>query len=266
MLNFSEGKSPQKMNSLRNLPINFFYQGKVSNLFTAKIYRLIPKHLLTLLVLIMGWFAAPPAWATSAGEYRQQGLAYRQQERFPEAIASLQKAVELEPQNVSGRVLLGWTLHLAGQEMEAANALLMAFYLNPQDVPTLNALGIVYLVSGDLTAAAITHAWAAALQPDNEIAYYNLSLTYQRMQQHDWAIATATRAAELEPTNPHPLVALAIAHWSKGEQPAAKQTYQQALSLDGRFGDRPFLDLDLKRAAFSPEQIQLAKQVLSESE
>lgn len=254
------------MNSL-NLPQTHpFYSERNISILTPKIHLLISKYLLTLLVLTLSCFIPSSAWATSAGEYRQQGLAYRQQERFPEAIASLQKAVELEPQNVSGRVLLGWTLHLAGQETEAANALLMAFYLNPQDVPTLNALGIVYLVSGDLTAAAITHAWAAALQPDNEIAYYNLSLTYQRMQQPDWAIATATRAAELEPTNPHPLVALAIAHWSKGEQPEAKQTYQQVLRLDGRFGDRPFLDLDLKRAAFSPEQIQLAKQVLSESE
>jgi Flp pilus assembly protein TadD len=223
-------------------------------------------HLLPLLVFAVGWFVSPPAWAASAAGYRQQGLAYRQQERFPEAIAALQKSVELEPQNVSGRVLLGWTLHLAGQEAEAANALLMAFYLNPQNVPTLNALGIVYLVRGDLTAAAITHAWAVALQPNNEIAYYNLSLTYQRMQQYDWAIATATRAAELEPTNPHPLVALAIAHWSNGKPLEAEQIYQQVLSLDGRFGDCPFLDIDLKRAAFSPEQIQLAKQVLSESE
>jgi len=251
------------MNSFNLLQTNPFHLNKTINIFTAKIHVLAPKYLLTLLVLTLGWFTSPSAWANSAGEYRQQGLAYRQQEQFPEAIAALEKAVELEPQNVSGRVLLGWTLHLAGQETEAAKALLMAFYLNPQDVPTLNALGIVYLVSGDLTAAAITHAWAAALKPDNEIAYYNLSLTYQRMQQHDWAIATATRAAELEPTNPHPLVALAIAHWSKGEQPEAKQTYQQVLSLDGRFGDRPFLDMDLERAAFSPEQIRLAKQVLS---
>jgi Flp pilus assembly protein TadD len=228
--------------------------------FTPKLHR--PKYLLILLAS-MSWFVALPLWATSAGEYRQQGLAYRQQEQFPEAIAALQKSVELEPHNVSGRVLLGWTLHLAGQEAEAANALLMAFCLNPQDVPALNALGIVYLVSGDLPAAAVTHTWAAALQPDNEIAYYNLSLTYHRMQQYDWAIATAIRAAELEPTNPHPLVALAIAHHSKGDLSQAEQTYQQVLGLDSRFGDRTFLDLDLKRAAFSPDQIQLAKQVLS---
>ena len=151
---------------------------------------MLHKSLITLSFLAVGWFIAPSAWAVSAGDYRQQGLDYRQQERFSEAIAALQKSVELEPQNVSGRVLLGWTLHLAGQEEAAANALLMAFYLNPQDVPTLNALGIVYLVSGDLSAAAITHAWAAALDPNNEIAYYNLSLTYHRMQRYDWAIAT----------------------------------------------------------------------------
>jgi Flp pilus assembly protein TadD len=213
---------------------------------------------------LLSWLVyATPGLATSAQDYRQMGLTYRNQERYPEAIAALQKAVDLEPENISGRVLLGWTQHRAGKSAEAADTLLQTFYLNPFDVPTLNALGIVYLVSGRLDAAVTAHTWAALLKPDNEIAYYNLSLAFERLKQYDWAVAMAREAAKLEPGNPHPPVAEAIAHWGNGDRPLAQSAYQQALTLDPRYNDPTFLEY-LDEAGFSPDQIQRTKQVLQE--
>lgn len=220
-----------------------------------------PRWLVPML-LVSSVLAAKPGLALSASDYRELGLSYRQQERYPEAIAALQKSVELDPDNVSGRVLLGWTQHRAGQTTEAASTLLHSFYQHPFDVPTLNALGIVYLVDGQLSNAVTAHTLAALLKPDNEIAYYNLSLAYQRLQQDEWAINAAQEAAKLEPDNPHPLVAEAIAHWTQGNQAAAQQVYRQALSLDARYNDAAFLNY-LNEAGFSSEQIRLAQQVLA---
>lgn len=203
-----------------------------------------------------------PSWAQSAAEYRQQGLSLRDQERYPEAIAALQKSVELEPENLSGRVLLGWTEHKAGQQAAATTTLLEALQLNPFEVPTLNALGIVYLVDGKLGNAIATHAWAAMLKPTNEIAYYNLSLAFERIQQYDWAIAAAKEAAKLEPNNPHPPVAQAIAHWGNGERQQAQALFQQAIALDPRYTDAIFLTY-LDEAGFSTDQIQQAQEVLA---
>jgi Flp pilus assembly protein TadD len=200
----------------------------------------------------------------AASQYRQQGLSYRQQERFTEAIAAFEKAAELAPEDTSARILLGWTQHLAGQETEAARSLWDAIYLDPLSVQAFNALGIVYLVRGDLSPAIASHSWAALLKPDNEIAYYNLSLAYHRQQLYAMAIANANRAASLEPDNPHPLVAAAIAHWDNGDRTAAIKTYRNALGIDGRYKDANFLDY-LKEAGFSPEQIQTSKQVLAAS-
>jgi Flp pilus assembly protein TadD len=201
------------------------------------------------------------AVAQSAAEYRQMGLGLREQERYPEAIAVLKKSVDLEPNNLSGRVLLGWTQHKAGQASDAATTLLDAFQLNPFDVPTLNALGIVYLVNGNLEAAIASHTWAVLLKPDNEIAHYNLSLAFEQIQQYDWAIATAQTAAKLEPTNPHPLVALAIAHWGNQEQSAAKTAYQEAIAIDPRYSDPNFLTY-LNEAGFSSKQIHQSQRIL----
>jgi tetratricopeptide (TPR) repeat protein len=202
--------------------------------------------------------------ATTASEYRQLGLAYRQQERFPEAIAALQKSVELDPQNLDGRVLLGWTLHRGGEQTAAAQMLQQTVLLNPFYVPTLNALGIVYLVDGKLPVAVLTHTWAALLKPNNEIAYYNLSLAFHRLQQYETAIANAMKAAELEPDNPHPLVALAIAQWDRGDRAAAEETYRRAISLDPRYADSSFLNY-LNEAGFSIDQIQQVKKVLNDT-
>jgi Flp pilus assembly protein TadD len=199
--------------------------------------------------------------AQTAADYRQQGLSLREQERYPDAIAALQKAVELEPQNLSGRVLLGWTQHKAGQTSTAATTLLETFYLNPFEVPTLNALGIVYLVSGDLNPAIAAHSWAALLKPSNEIAHYNLSLAFERIGQYDWAIATAKEAAKLEPSNPHPLVAEAIAHLGNQETEQAHTAFRQAIALDPRYSDPGFLAY-LNEAGFSAEQIQRSQKLL----
>lgn len=200
--------------------------------------------------------------ANQAGDYRQLGLLYRQQGRYPEAIAAMQKSVELEPENLMGRVNLGWTLHLAGHEQQAAQSLWQAIYQKPMFVPAYNALGIVYLVDSNLTAAVLVHTWAAILKPDNEIAYFNLSLALHRLQIYNLAIATANRAATLEPNNPHPLVASAIAYWDNGDKDTAKKIYTKAINLDSRYSDKTFLT-HLKQAAFNQEQIQKTEQVLS---
>jgi tetratricopeptide (TPR) repeat protein len=205
---------------------------------------------------------AASANQTSASQYRQLGLSYRQQQRFSEAIAALQQAVALDPDNLPGRVSLGWTLHLDRQDRSAARILEQTVQRHPYHVPALNALGIVYLVNGDLAGAVMAHKWAATLDPNNEIAYYNLSLAFQRLKQYDWAIETATQATKLEPDNPHPFVALAIAHWGKDEQAIAQQIYQEAIGLDSRYRSSSFLD-GLTQAGFSPDQTETTKQVLN---
>lgn len=199
--------------------------------------------------------------ATSADKYRTLGLSYRSSERYAEAIAALKKSVELEPRNSSGWVLLGWTQHLAGQEDAATWSLLQALYQQPVTVPALNALGIVYLVSGQLNAAVLVHTWAAILEPKNEIPYYNLSLAFHRLRSYDLAIATARKAAMLEPSNPHPVVAEAIAYWGKDEQALAKQVYTRAQRLDLRYRDPAFL-VNLRKAGFSTDQIQTTEKIL----
>ena len=199
-----------------------------------------------------------------AAKYRQLGLQYRNRGHYEQAIQYLKKSTQLHPQNLSGRVTLGWTQHLGGQEQEAIATLQQVLRENTQEVPALNALGIVYLVSGELDKAVAIHSQAANLKPDNEIAYYNLSLAYHRLQNYQLAIAKGKQAASLEPNNPHPWVALAIIYWDKGDKKMARQSYQKAIDLDSRYRQRWFLE-HLEKAGFSSQQIEATAQVLNNS-
>jgi tetratricopeptide (TPR) repeat protein len=213
---------------------------------------------------VLSAIAAKPSDKRAADEYRQMGLAYRQQERFEDAIAALQKSVALDPSNPDGRIILGWTQHLSKKDDQAAASLWEAIYLSPTSLQAFNAIGIVYLVRGDLPQSVVLHSWAAMLKADNEIAHYNLSLAYQRLKQYDLAIAYAQKAIVLEPINPHPFVAAAIAQWTSGDQTSAKKTFRDAIGVDPRYRSPEFLNF-LNEAGFSNEQIQTAKQVLASS-
>jgi tetratricopeptide (TPR) repeat protein len=215
------------------------------------------------LSLVIGLFPGSAAAAReSAAQYRALGLQYRAMERYSEAIAALKKAERLEPENVENGVVLGWTQHLAGQSKAATETLVQKTYQNPMHLPTLNALGIVLLTQGYLPDAIAVHTWAVLLNPKNETAYYNLSLANHRLKSYAWAIVTAQRAANLEQSNPHPLVALAIAQWGQGNRVAALQAYAQAVRLDDRYRSAEFLQ-HLQDAGFAPGQIQTAQSILA---
>lgn len=60
-----------------------------------------------------------PSDIKAANRYRQLGLQYRQQGDFIKSIEALKKSVQLNPNHLDGRVILGWTQHLAKQPLAA---------------------------------------------------------------------------------------------------------------------------------------------------
>jgi len=211
--------------------------------------------------LVLSGGLSQSAFAESAADLRMRGLAYRSQGQLSEAIAAFNQAVELEPADLGGRVTLGWTLHLAQRDRDAADVLEATLLQDPYYTPAFNALGIVYLVNDDLLSAVLTHSWATVLDAENEVAHYNLSLAYERLKDYPQAIAHAQTAAKLEPQNPHPLVALAIAYAGQGDVDLAKQTYEAAIALDARYRNASFLN-GLDRSGFHVSQIAQAKTLL----
>ena len=213
-------------------------------------------------ILIASCWTSSPSQKAESSQQRAAGLSYRDQARYEDAITAFKASVRLDPTNLSGRVGLGWTQHLAGKEESATESLLRTVYRDPLYVPALNALGIVLLKRDYVEDAAAVHAWAASISSDNEVAYYNLSLEHHLLNQYDWAVAEARKAAQLEPYNPHPLIALAINQGAKGDDAAAAASGRSALQLDGRYRDPHFIG-DLAIAGFHPSQIRAAQKIFA---
>lgn len=211
------------------------------------------------LVFGLGLLCLPGASFASALELRQQGLEYRAQQRWTEAIDVLKRSVALSPQEVSGYVILGWTQHLA-RDPGASQTLWQALRLDAWAAEAANALGIVYLVRGELTPAILVHSWASLIKPQNEIAHYNLCLAFHRSGLPDWAIAHGEQAMLLEPFNPHPIVAVALVYWDLGELEKATKLYSDALALDSNYQSANYLD-HLAEAGFSQEQVAVTRKI-----
>jgi Flp pilus assembly protein TadD len=220
--------------------------------------------LVTLMLASECWLTAPSRFSHSeANKQREIGLNYREQGQYSAAIDAFKTAVNLDPSNLSGRVGLGWTQHLAGQEESATESLVQTAYRDPSHVPALNALGIVLLTRGYLHDAVAVHSWALSLKPENEVAYYNLSLANHRLKRYSWAIAEAKQATHLEPNNPHPWIALAISYEARGDRQSALESCRHALQLDERYRDSRFVQ-QLKVAGFHADQIQAAQQIFKQ--
>ena len=198
---------------------------------------------------------------TEAARYRLIGLDYQSSKKFDKAIAAMQRSVELDPQNAAGKINLGWALHLSNRDAEAQKVLEKAVKEHPHNVSAYNALGIVYLVTGQLNKAVSAHKSAINLDNQDEIAYYNLSLSYNLLGNYEEAIEQGEKAALLEPHNPHPLIAIALNFWSKGNKIFSRNYFKRAVSLDDRYLNQQYLD-NLKKAGFNPYQIKEVKMIL----
>ena len=96
----------------------------------------------------------------SADLHHALGLVLVRQKRLPEALGSLARAAELDPDQARYAYVYAVALHGAGQTARALEVLRVAHQRHPGDRDTLVALATMSRDAGDLPAAV---AWARAL-------------------------------------------------------------------------------------------------------
>jgi protein O-mannosyl-transferase len=99
------------------------------------------------------------------GIYREVGTVYGQQKNdLDNAIGFLQKAVEVEPRDISAWENLGIACGLKGRYREALNAMQKAVELNPSNPATYRNMGVTYQQLGEGQKAQEAFAKAAQLE------------------------------------------------------------------------------------------------------
>jgi tetratricopeptide (TPR) repeat protein len=146
-----------------------------------------------------------------AGPYYNLSTIYSDmggKEKKDEAIALLNKSIELSPNFAKSYNKLG-LIYLERGEMEKTIELLnRALKLNPDDPEVYHSLGYVYIQTGESRMAVDMYLKAIKADPNYVSAYNDLAIIYFTQKKYAKAIEYCDKAASLGSSNPSLLEAI----------------------------------------------------------
>ncbi|HAX78234.1 MAG TPA: hypothetical protein DCY88_21045, partial [Cyanobacteria bacterium UBA11372] len=129
------------------------------------------------------------------------GIAYQKEGKLAEAIASYQKALQLQPNRFEAYNNLGNIYHKQGKWGEAIACYQKAIELRPNLAQLHYNLGIVREESGELEEAIACYQRAIQLQPNYAEAYNNIASVYREQKQFALALESYEKAIQLQPNH-----------------------------------------------------------------
>jgi tetratricopeptide (TPR) repeat protein len=123
--------------------------------------------------------------------------------RHDEAVAVLDKAVQLKPGDAGLWSDLGDGLVAVGRASEAALCFKRTFELDPQRANAAFKAGGLLREMGQLDEALALFDASKRLQPDHSLTLQLRALTLDGLGRHEEALHDNLRAADLEPDNPY---------------------------------------------------------------
>jgi Flp pilus assembly protein TadD len=192
----------------------------------------------------------------------------RQQTGAPEALAALERALQLDPQSASNHAYLGLYWQRQSDFVRAGQSFQRAARLEPQNPIWLMNLGELAFLRGDVPTAHAYYLQATVVAPENDLAWRALALfclqtegclrqdglpaalKARSLAPEDWnsadvlgqvlmalgedqsARALLTRAVELAPAEAAPRFHLGLIHLRGGDTFLARENLQAALALD----------------------------------
>ncbi len=154
--------------------------------------------------------------------------------RFPEAVAILDKVIALDAANADWALYYerGTALDRAGRWPEAEQDLTKALTLRPDQPDVLNYLGYSWITRGERLQQAMGMLQKAYLaQPDSGEIADSLGWAYYSLGDFKSAVQRLERAVSLEPVNAEINDHLGDAYWRSGRQTEARYQWTRVLTL-----------------------------------
>jgi len=160
----------------------------------------------------------------------------RDDERYPEAIEALNRAIKNTPESDAG-----WSLYYergaaeerAGDWTAAEADLKKALKLKPNEPEVLNYLGYAWADRGEHLKEALSMLeMASALEPRSGAIVDSLGWARYRVHQYRDALRDLEHAVTLEPADPEVNSHLGDVYWRVGRQLEARFQWRRVLTLD----------------------------------
>ena len=129
----------------------------------------------------------------------QEGWTLWQQQKFADAAAKFDQAVELDPDAANAWNGLGWALFNSGEAEPAEKAFLKCVELEPKHPAGLNGLGQLYLSWRDYKKA---EPYLRKAAPNAPAAWYGLGRLYLLTGKYPAAANWLKKAAAQQPADP----------------------------------------------------------------
>jgi len=148
--------------------------------------------------------------------------------RFAEGLAELTRAQQLSPWNPTANDLMARVVVYLGQFQEAEKLGRQAVELDPLAYQARTSLARILFYEGKLDEAEASARKAAELQP--AAAGNHRWQVFVAIQRGDGE--AALRGAELEPNERYQRFELALAHYARGDRPAADESLAELIARD----------------------------------
>lgn len=147
------------------------------------------------------------------------------------AFQELQRTTDLEPQNLPAHLDLGQLLLAGGRAPDARDQAQLILKSNPQDLGALILLSDADAQMGNLQDALREAADVVKTSPSNATVYFNLAVIQQRASAFPDAIANYLKAEALSPASPASPMALGSLYQSQKRWDDAEKAFRRAMAI-----------------------------------
>ncbi|MER5502998.1 tetratricopeptide repeat protein [Streptomyces sp. NPDC002561] len=164
-----------------------------------------------------------------------RGLVHLAMHQYRDALADFTRAVEADPADPANLVQRAWTHKLLGEDEEAVGDYDGVLALEPDDVFARTMRGTVRRELGHHDEAIADFDQALTIDPNYVFALTSRGLAHQILHRYDEAIADFDQAFTIDPNDVYALNSRGLAHQALHRYDEAIADFDQALTIDPNY-------------------------------